>query len=98
MLVVPLHRFFKPAVETPALRTGRAPGLGGWSTSSFGEAADTSPLELFELSEHLDRCHRSRGRLFSALCLSDSVSRFLAPRFMTTLVAAAVLASLLAML
>jgi hypothetical protein len=95
MLVVPLRRLLNPATAAPVDRKTRTADVRRWSTSSFGAAADTSPRELSELSEHLDRCRRLRGRLFPALCLSDSVNRFLAPRFMTTLVAIALLGAIL---
>jgi hypothetical protein len=36
-----------------------------------------------------------RGRLFPALCLSDSSTSFLAPRFMTTLIAIVLLGAIL---
>jgi hypothetical protein len=79
-------------------RSARGADVRRWSTSSFGTAADTSPRELADLSQHLDRCRRLRGRLFPALCLSDKVSLFLAPRFMTTLVAIVLLGSVLVLL
>jgi hypothetical protein len=62
-----------------------ASSTAGWSTSSFGSAADISPLDSLDLSEHLHRCRRSRGALFAALCLADTVCKFLAPRLVTTL-------------
>jgi hypothetical protein len=93
MLVVPLRRSLIPAVEAHIHRNPRSPGARGWSTSSLEDAADTSRLELWDLSEHLDRCRRLRGRFFSALCLSDAVDRFLAPRFITTVVAITLLSA-----
>jgi hypothetical protein len=33
-----------------------------WSTASFGDTADTSPMELSALGEHLDLCKESQGR------------------------------------
>jgi hypothetical protein len=94
MLVVPLRRRLDPPPGAAAHRNTRSADVGHWSTSSFGAAADTSPRELSDLSDHLDRCRRLRGRFFRALCLSDSVSRFLAPRFMTTLVAISLLGAM----
>jgi hypothetical protein len=38
-----------------------------WSTASFGDTADTSPMELSALGDHLDLCRGLRGRLFAAL-------------------------------
>ena len=98
MLAVQLHHLFQSAPAVHAPRRVPAVDADRWSTSSFADAADTSPLELFDLGEHLQRCRRSRGRLFAALCLSDAVERFVAPRFMTTMVAIALLCALLSAL
>ena len=57
-----------------------------WSTSSFGDTADTSPMELSALGEHLDLCKGSRGRLFTLHCVVETLNAFVAPRFVTTLV------------
>ena len=85
MLIVPLPGLLEPAAKAlldPRPRRSRA---AGWNTSSFGSAADTSPQESRELSEHFDRCRQSRGVLFSALSLTDTLEQFLAARFVTTL-------------
>ncbi len=55
-----------------------------WSTASYGDAANTSPMELSALSDHLDLCHGARGRLFSVRCAADTVHRFMAARLVTT--------------
>lgn len=57
-----------------------------WSTSSFGDAADTSPMELSALGEHLSHCKAQSGRLFSLRCRAASLHNFVATRFVTTLV------------
>jgi len=62
-----------------------------WSTASFGDAADTSPMELFVLGEHLDSCKQSHGRWFTLQCLAERMSGFIAARFVTTLAVAALL-------
>ena len=63
-----------------------------WSTSSFGSPADTSPMELAALGEHLNRCVKRHG-LFSRLqCVGDALNDFAAPRVMTILALFAVLA------
>jgi hypothetical protein len=59
-----------------------------WSTASFGEAANTSPLELAALGEHLHNCRGSRGNLFTLRCLAESTNGFFASRFVTTLAVA----------
>lgn len=62
-----------------------------WSTASFGDNADTLPMELSALGEHLDLCKGSRGRLFGLHCVAQTMHGFLAARFVTTLVLAALL-------
>lgn len=57
-----------------------------WSTSSLGQEADTSPMELAALSQHLGRCQRHQGRLFVLKCHGETVGRFVASRVVTTLV------------
>ena len=60
-----------------------------WSTSSFGDTADTSPMELSALGEHLDHCRGSRGRLFALRSVAETMHGFVTARFVTTLAAAA---------
>jgi hypothetical protein len=62
-----------------------------WSTASFGDTADTSPMELSALGEHLDTCKESRGRLFALHCIADAMHGFVAARLVTTLMAVALL-------
>jgi hypothetical protein len=57
-----------------------------WSTASFGEAADTSPMELSALGKHLDLCRGARDRLFPLQYIAQSMHGFVAARFVTTLV------------
>jgi hypothetical protein len=57
-----------------------------WTTSSFGTPADTTPAELAELRDHLDRCGRQRDRWFAWKCAADKLNDFAAPRLMTTFV------------
>ena len=57
-----------------------------WATSSIDGAAETTPMDLSALGAHVDRCNGSRGRMFGLHCAADSLSGFLAPRFVTTLV------------
>jgi hypothetical protein len=61
-------------------------GAPSWSTASFGDTADTSPLDLSALGEHLDLCRRSRGRLFALHCAAQTLHGFVAGRFVTTVV------------
>lgn len=69
----------------------RAIAPSSWTTASFGDAADTSPMELSALSEHLDLCRGARGRLFSLHCAAESAHRFMAARLVTTAAVAALL-------
>lgn len=57
-----------------------------WTTSSFGDAADTSPMELSALGDHLSHCKSQSGRLFNLRCRAASVHSFVAARFVTTVV------------
>jgi len=57
-----------------------------WTTSSFGDAADTSPMELSALGDHLSHCKSQTGRLFALRCSAASLHSFVAARFMTTVV------------
>jgi len=66
---------------TPA--AGRRPV---WATSTIDEAAGTSPSDLSTLGAHVDRCNGLRGRMFALRCAVDSLTGFLAPRVVTTLV------------
>ena len=62
--------------------------LPRWSTASIANAADTSPMELWQLGAHVERCNGSRGRWFALRCAVDAVHEFVAPRFVTTLIIA----------
>lgn len=73
-------------VITP--RTNPAPQ---WSTSTFSSNADTSPLELSALGEHLGHCRSMQERWFTLHCLAETLNGFLSARLVTTLVLAALL-------
>lgn len=68
-----------------------------WSTASFGDTANTSPMELSALGDHLDLCKESHGRWFALQCAAERVNGFLAARVVTTLVVAALLIGVTAM-
>jgi hypothetical protein len=57
-----------------------------WSTASFGDTVDTSPMELSALGEHLHLCRSLSGRLFVLRCGAEAVQSFVAARFVTTVV------------
>ena len=62
-----------------------------WTTAALGDQADTSPMELTALGDHLSRCQTLRGRLFALRCAADATHGLVAPRFVTTLVVAGAL-------
>ena len=62
-----------------------------WSTASFGDDAQTSPMELSALGSHLHQCKGASGRLFAARCVADAMHGFVAQRLVTTLVVVALL-------
>lgn len=66
-----------------------APALHRWATASACDAPDTTPGELHELGDHAERCRGAQGWLFRAHCAAESLSGFLAPRFVTTVVVVA---------
>lgn len=59
-----------------------------WTTSSFGESAETSPMELSALGEHLSLCNSATGRFFGLQCQAEAIHGFVLPRLMSTLVVA----------
>lgn len=65
---------------TPPSSTGPS-----WSTSSFGSATDTSPVELAALSEHLSVCQGRHARLSTLRYVAETLHGFAAARFVTTL-------------
>lgn len=67
-----------------------------WSTAAIADAADTSPMELSELGEHVSRCNGSRGRWFALRCGADAVHDFVSTRFVTTLMIVGAIAVLAA--
>jgi hypothetical protein len=66
-----------------------------WSTASFGDRPDTLPMELSALEEHYDACQGARGRWFALRSVAESTNRFVAARFVTTLVVTLGVVSLL---
>jgi len=57
-----------------------------WSTSSFGDNAKTSPMDLAALGAHLTLCREPHGYLLAMQCIAQTLHGFVAPRFVTTLV------------
>jgi hypothetical protein len=68
-----------------------------WNTASFGGPAETSPMELAELGEHLNGCKPVHTRLHALRCLVEVTHGFVSARFVTTLLAAALLLGLVSL-
>lgn len=64
------------------------PNVPRWSTAADGEAADTKPMELMLLGDHLVKCRDAGGHLPGLRSAAEQVHGFAAPRLITTLVAA----------
>lgn len=64
--------------------------ISSWTTSSFGDAADTSSAELASLKHHLSSCKGLHGKFFAARCAAEAIDAHIKSRFITTLVLAAV--------
>lgn len=65
-----------------------------WTTASYGDAADTSPMELAALGAHLDLCRETNHRLFTLRCVAEATNGFISARFVTTLALVALVAGL----
>lgn len=62
-----------------------------WSTSAFGDATTSQPMELAALGEHLSLCQGANRRWSTLRHVGDRVHGFAASRFVTTLAVAAIL-------
>jgi hypothetical protein len=62
-----------------------------WRTSASALAAVPSPHDLSALGEHLHLCRAPGGRLFAVRCGAEALHRFVAARFVTSLVVAVLL-------
>ena len=60
--------------------------ISRWSTSAFGSPADTSPMELAALGDHLALCSAQRPSLIALRLAAQTFNDFVAPRLVTTLV------------
>ena len=61
-----------------------------WRTASFADGADSTSVENFALSEHLDVCRRGNGSLFAFRRGAELMHGFFSGRFVTTLALIAV--------
>jgi hypothetical protein len=62
-----------------------------WSTTSFGDDPEASPIELSALGDHLQQCNGSSGRVVAMRCGAQRLHGFVAERFVTTLALLALL-------
>ncbi len=69
-----------------------------WTTASFGGTADTSPMDLSALGDHLDDCRKTHRGWFLVRCFADGAHQFMASRFVTTLFLATVLMGAIALM
>ena len=77
----------QPAGHAPSAPARRRPV---WATSALDGDVDPSPMDVSALGAHVDRCNGLRGPWFGLQCAADTLSGFLAPRIVTTLVAVAI--------
>jgi hypothetical protein len=56
-----------------------------WSTASFGDAADTSPMELSDLGEHLQHCSARSSYWARLRYAAESMNGFISTRLVTSL-------------
>ena len=56
-----------------------------WSTSSCGQTAETTPMELAELCQHKLQCTAASGRLVGLKCSALRMRSLVSGRLMTTL-------------
>lgn len=66
-------------------------GAPRWATTSAGDDADTRPVELSALGEHVSLCRRSGGRFGALQRGAQAVHGVVAARFVTTLAVVVVL-------
>ncbi len=72
--------------------------IPNWSTSAYGTSADTSPMDLSALGDHLSLCQSPHARWLAMHSMAERVHGFAASRFVTTLALAALLLSAIAFL
>ena len=62
-----------------------------WTTSSYGQAAETTPADLATLSEHAAQCTVRSGRMVALQCGATRIKGIVASRLVTTLALLAML-------
>lgn len=96
MAVLHLSSRLFDRMERPTSNRNACP-VRRWDTSSTDDSADSLPMELFALGEHLDQCLMLRGRLFVLRCHAESLHSFLLTHLVSTVVLAALLIVLCAL-
>jgi hypothetical protein len=61
-----------------------------WSTSSYGETTDTTPMELSALGEHFAQCNGDGARRVAMHCGAQSVRGFVLARLVSVMAAIAI--------
>jgi hypothetical protein len=56
-----------------------------WSTAAFGGQADTSPMELAALEDHLALCQGENRHLSDFRLAAESMNGFVSTRFVSSL-------------
>jgi hypothetical protein len=67
------------------MKTDRTMATPSWSTSCFGDATQTSPMDLLALGEHLHHCSATPRPLMRLRCAAESMNGFVSARLVTTL-------------
>lgn len=62
-----------------------------WTTSCYGDTAETSPMELDALRQHVAQCSHPSPRLGAVVSGVQSMQCFVSGRLMTTLAVVAAL-------
>lgn len=57
-----------------------------WTTAAYGGEANTSPMELAALEDHLAQCQGGNSRWSDLRFAAESMNGFVSARFVTTLV------------
>lgn len=68
-----------------------------WSTTSYGHSADTTPMDLNALGDHVSRCRADSSRFSGLQCAAQALHGMVASRFVTTLVLTAVVIAIVLM-
>jgi len=82
---------------TSSHETGAPIAAPHWSTTSYGHSADTTPMDLSALGDHVSRCRAASSRFSGLQCAAQAVHGMVASRFVTTLALTAVLIAIVLM-